>query len=85
MGLILSREAAKECSPRRKAWVGQRKITSPEGAKENPSPIYFAPSGLVQIFLFPTHGLRRFAAGALMHSAGLAELEAGGFHDFSEK
>jgi hypothetical protein len=32
--LCCSREAAKEYSPRRKPWVGERKVLSPEGAKE---------------------------------------------------
>jgi hypothetical protein len=32
-----SREAAKECSPRRKPWVGKQKRPSPEGAKERHS------------------------------------------------
>jgi len=31
---VESREAAKECSPRRKPWVGWISMRSPEGAKE---------------------------------------------------
>jgi thiamine-phosphate pyrophosphorylase len=34
---MVSREAAKECSPRRKPWVSERILTSPEGAKETPA------------------------------------------------
>ena len=32
---LTSREAAKECSPRRKPWEENRNRTSPQGAKEN--------------------------------------------------
>ena len=38
--VCVSREAAKEYSPRRKSWVAHRERASPKGAQENPpSPI----------------------------------------------
>jgi len=40
-----SREAAKECSPRRKAWVLRRNKPSPIGAKEEFARPLFIPSG----------------------------------------
>src|SRR6266850_6835832 len=62
-----SREAAQECSPRRKPWVSSRRRSSPEGAEESFridnswaafSHGSFAPGGLANR-RFGTHGLRR--------------------------
>ncbi len=51
-----SREAAKECSPRRKPWVGARdSLMSPGGAKESMS---HTSSSILLHFIFSTQGRR---------------------------